>query len=185
VKILNAIVGIFFLLFVGPLSTTYARDLSEDWCKQWCDQNKDYCAKCTSIASCGTGHKKIATFSVGKNWYACGMTKLKQRGQINQQNCEQFCDQTEGCEKCSSAIGCGRGLKSMRTFGGTGENWYACEKTGLEAKGEPNREACHNWCAANPGQCVRCARYVGCGVGLKSIKSFKGPGQNWYACKRR
>ena len=36
------------------------------------------------------------------------------------------------------------------------------------------------WCRSIA--CVKCSPSVGCGKGYKKIKSWKGPGKNWYAC---
>ena len=40
------------------------------------------------------------------------------------------------------------------------------------------------WCQAQ-SQCATCSTLPGCGQGYSPIESWTGPGQNWYACKKR
>jgi len=69
----------------------------------------------------------------------------------------------------------------MKSLTGPGANYHACR----EASSASNRDACEIWCNNNRPTCVRCSTHVGCGTGQTAMNSFRGPGDNWFACRRR
>jgi hypothetical protein len=57
----------------------------------------------------------------------------------------------------------------------------------IDLKGETvstNEEACKKWCREH-SECAKCSKSWGGGRGHKHLKTFKGRGKNWYACKKR
>ncbi|MCP3891845.1 MAG: hypothetical protein GY702_23710 [Desulfobulbaceae bacterium] len=149
-------------------------------CLEWCEENNQ-CKKCSENIGCGANFKKIMSFTgTGKNWHACKKTMHSQASDRNEAQCKDWCDNNELCEKCSTLRGCGGDYTSMKHWTGTGKNWHACRKSGAAS----NKAACLQWCQEKDN-CRKCSEKPGCGMGYKKMKSFKGPGKNWYSCKKR
>lgn len=55
-------------------------------------------------------------------------------------------------------------------------------ETRSEASARHQRE-CAAYCSSN-SQCQKCSELPGCGLGLTSLKSWTGWGDNWYACRK-
>ena len=101
----------------------------------------------------------------------------------NKKECERYCKATPACVKCSALPACGPGLKQLKRFGGSGKNFYACEKNRFGAESDANEKACNDWCKGNP-RCEKCSKLPGCGMGLKPLRTFGRHGKNYYACEK-
>ena len=155
-------------------------DRNKQACLEWCEENKS-CSKCDKHIGCGQGYQKIMSFTgSGKNWHACKKTLHQRASDRNKADCEEWCAGNELCEKCSTLKGCGKDYTSMKSWTGAGTNWHACRKAGAAS----NKAACLQWCGES-SECQKCSEKYGCGRGYKRIKTFKGPGKNWFACKKR
>ena len=99
-------------------------------CERWCNDNSPSCGFRDPNVFCkGSKHQVIKSFRKGTgNWYACGLTEYGSRSLKNKSDCETWCKGPERCESCKKTAGCGPGYASIKTFGGHGENWYACRK---------------------------------------------------------
>jgi hypothetical protein len=102
----------------------------------------------------------------------------------NKADCREWCGNhaDDGCVKCSTKAGCGSGYKAMKHFRGRGRNYHACKLNNFGRRGEENHQECEAWCDGNQN-CEKCSTIVGCGSGYNNMKSFRGPGKNWYACQ--
>ncbi len=152
-------------------------------CQQWCDANKPDCVYCSKSAGCGSGFQSLKTWKgYGVNWHACGKNRYGRNSEKNEEACIKWCKaHRPPCKKCLSKKGCGKGFTSMKTFGGKGENWFACRP----ASSQSNRDACEIWCNQHKPQCHHCSSKSGCGRHYKKIESFRGRGKNWFACEKR
>ena len=106
-------------------------ETNKDACETWCKAHKPQCVKCDDNITCGTGYKRIISFTGpgSKNYHACEKTAYKSGSEANKAECETWCNNNKpACVKCSTHIGCGIGYEKMKTFGGTGDNWFACKK---------------------------------------------------------
>lgn len=101
----------------------------------------------------------------------------------NKQDCENWCRGNPQCEKCSTHMGCGVGFTHLKTFGGYGDNWFACGKNQFGQASDNNQRECEDWCRGQ-ARCSKCSDKVGCGTGYTSIKTFGGRGENYHACKK-
>jgi hypothetical protein len=99
----------------------------------------------------------------------------------NYQACEQWCNAHLTCAKCSTALNCGTGYKTIKSWTGTGTNWHACQEKG---RSRNNHTECRVWCGTHP-ECAKCSTAMNCGVGYERIKSWTEDGTNWYACKEK
>jgi len=107
------------------------------------------------------------------------------QGDINLAHCQNWCAQNNKCVKCSKHVGCGAGYSKIRSWTDAGKNYYACQKDRTRTQaGRDHKAACEKWCSEH-GECAKCSTSVGCGRGYKTIKSWTGYGDNWYACKKR
>ena len=167
----------------GQSSREQASDKNHEDCKKWCDAHKPECIYCSKNIGCGSGMKRIKSWTgYGTNWHACGKNQYGRNSEKNMYECMDWCNEHKPpCVECQSKRGCGKGQTAMKTFGGKGENWYACRKASSQA----NKEACEIWCNDNKPRCAKCSDLPGCGIGYKRIESFKGPGKNWFACEKR
>ncbi len=167
----------------GPSRRDQASDENHRACQQWCDGNKPQCVKCSKKMDCGVGFKDLKSWKgYGNNWHACGKNTYGRESEKNKADCGDWCNNNKPpCEKCSTNKGCGKGLTAMKSWTGRGKNWHACRK----ASSASNHEACDLWCNENKPDCAKCSTHVGCGRGYKKIKSFKGRGDNWFACRKR
>lgn len=103
----------------------YVSGMNRSKCADWCNQNAN-CTHCTRIPGCGTGYKKLKSFTGrGDNYYAC-----EDRGgsEENHGRCQEYCWKDRQCVSCSRYVGCGHGLEQIKVFRGKGKNWYACKK---------------------------------------------------------
>lgn len=116
---------------------------------------------------------------IGVNDVAAG--NRKKATKKNKSDCNKWCDAHENCEKCSTKRGCGSGLKNLKTWGGKGKNYHACEKNNWGKESEKNKKDCMKWCEGN-SKCVYCDTKNGCGLGYKSMKHWRGKGKNYHAC---
>ena len=83
------------------------------------------------LVNCGQGYDNMHSWTgYGKNWHACKKRpSYSQAGNQNHSECIEWCDNNKPrCDKCSTSAGCGAGYKSIKKFGGRGDNWYACER---------------------------------------------------------
>jgi hypothetical protein len=95
-------------------------------CKKWCDENPG-CDRCSKKSGCGKGYRKLKGWTGrGENWYACEKReKTDPASQNNKAACREYCKGKYGC-KCKNRP-CHHTYKKLKTFGGRGENWYACD----------------------------------------------------------
>jgi hypothetical protein len=122
-------------------------------CESWCNANKPACAFCDADAFCGGKNHEARKYDVIKsfkegtgNWYACGLSEYDSESRKNKAECEAYCRSNPACVKCT-ADACGSGVKVLKTFGGSGENWRACEKTNWAKHSEEAHDAALKWCA--------------------------------------
>ncbi len=101
----------------------------------------------------------------------------------NESNCQKWCKENDRCQKCSKWVGCGKGLKNIKAFRGKGKDWFACGKTIQASASAKNKNRCEEYCKEDK-QCDKCSELPACGPGYTSIATFKGPGKNWFACKK-
>ena len=185
--------GIFALFFLTFSEDAFAKSKeNKAACERWCNENKPACAFCDSNAFCGGKNHQARKYDVIKsfkkgtgNWYACGLSEYERESQKNKAECEAYCKQNEGCEFCKDRVGCGDKYTAMKTFGGRGENWYACRLTKFRRESAKNRDECDKYCDNNP-ECFGCDAAPGCnyaGYSGEVLKAFKGYGDNWYACR--
>lgn len=153
VKKLWVFIGILAIFFLAVSVSAFAKSSeNEAACKKWCNENKPRCAFCDSDAFCGGKKHEARKYDVIKsfkegtgNWYACGLSEYARESQKNKTDCEAYCKINPACVKCT-ADECGSGIKILKTFGGKGENWRACEKTKWAEHSEEAREAALKWC---------------------------------------
>ena len=50
--------------------------------------------------------------------------------------------------------------------------------------GDNNQDNCQKFCKKDK-DCTHCSSLKNCGAGFEGIKSFKGKGKNWHACKKK
>jgi hypothetical protein len=103
---------------------------------------------------------------------------------LKREACLEYCGKSSRCIKCSESPGCGLGAKNLRSWTGEGNNWYACQKTHFAKESDKNHAACMKYCNSN-SKCRKCSTNFWCGRGYKRMKSWKGSGKNWHACKKR
>jgi hypothetical protein len=186
--------GSVFLIDVSGTPLPEAADANEAACKDWCrtgDGQQQGCRMCSHSAGCGPGYKSVKSWKeAGKNWYACAQrnTRRSNASEANRSSCEQWCRDhrtDQGCVKCDTRVDCGIGYRSLKTWRGYGNNWHACRVKGdtkRERASAAHHQSCQQWCDANRPDCTHCSKRSGCGVGFKSLKSWKDYGTNWYAC---
>lgn len=120
-----------FLLDIDPAqgSTGSNRDANLAACQDWCRKNGG-CSQCSRLPGCGAGHKTVKAFTgAGRNWYACKKRpSYSDASRRNEEECKDWCEDNDSCDKCSKKPGCGVGYKKIKTFGGRGKNWYGCRK---------------------------------------------------------
>ncbi len=157
-------------------------------CDKWCKENPDKCDNCSAKSGCGSGFKKVKSFTGrGHNYYACKRTEYHEASDRNEGACKAWCDDNKPkCYMCSKSKCTGNKQQVLKEWTGRGKNWYACtqwksSRTELE---RARKEECKKWCRDNPDKCDRCDHRSGCGSGYKKVKSFKGRGHNYYACRR-
>jgi hypothetical protein len=158
----------------------------EDNCKAWCEEHED-CTHCSTLRHCGKDFDTIKSWTgYGKNWHACKKRPSRaEAGRNNKEECEAWCGRNEDCKKCVSVNRCRDGYTTLQKFGGRGTNYYACgPKRYNNPASNRHRDECFRWCEENP-LCRTCRTYSGCAHGSVSIKAWKGPGRNFYACARR
>ena len=118
----------------------------ENACKAWCAEREE-CHHCSTLRNCGQGYDNMHSWTgYGKNWHACKKRpSYRQAGNQNHSECIEWCDNNKPrCDKCSTSAGCGAGYKSIKMFGGRGDNYYACER---RAHTEARRNECQEWCS--------------------------------------
>jgi hypothetical protein len=158
-------------------------DAHHEACNQWCNSNKPECVKCSKRSGCGVGFETLKSWKgYGTNWHACGKSSYGEESEKNQLDCWKWCGENKPpCETCSTKKYCGSGYTLIRSWTGPGKNWHACRKAGSQS----NREACDLWCSQNKPRCAKCSSKLGCGMGFERIETFRGRGENWYACRER
>jgi hypothetical protein len=118
-------------------------------------------------------------------------TPLPEAADANEAACKDWCrtgeGQQQGCRMCSHSAGCSPGYKSVRSWKGAAKNWYACAQRGTRRSNasESNRSSCELWCRDHRSDqgCVKCDTRVDCGPGYRGLKTWKGYGNNWHACR--
>ncbi|MEW6417708.1 MAG: hypothetical protein AB1480_06260 [Nitrospirota bacterium] len=176
-----------FLITVSENPLPEASDVNEEACKEWCQQNQDKCAMCSSHSGCGPGYESIKAFKEqDKNWYACRKRDTHRAGhsESNRLECEAWCRENPGCVKCSTIYGCGKDYRHLKSWAGQGNNWHACarrEPSSRDEASDKHFRECKEWCDSNP-DCVHCTTLKGCGPDMKTLKSWTGWGRNWHAC---
>jgi hypothetical protein len=155
-------------------------------CHDYCRRER-LCVKCSTERGCGKGHDHLKTWGgQGKNWHACKerVSRSTESGR-NKAACENWCRGNSSCVKCSKKGDCGAGYKDIKSWTGRGDNWHACAKReSRDQASASNEAACKAWCDNN-SQCKHCSKKYGCGRGYKMMKSWKGKGDNWHACRKR
>jgi hypothetical protein len=66
----------------------------------------------------------ILVLGAGQAWAG----SYKKASKRNKQECKEWCATNPNCRKCTNFTTCGLGVKTLKRFGGAGENWYACQK---------------------------------------------------------
>jgi hypothetical protein len=152
-------------------------------CLSWCDANQPQCVECSKLPDCGVGLKRLESWTgFGDNWFACGKNAWGEASEENKTECETWCKAHEPlCVGCSGSVGCGQHKTSMKMFGGEGKNWYACRK----ADSQSNKDACELWCNDHKPECEFCSTKDYCGYRYERMELFRGPGENWAACRRK
>lgn len=152
-------------------------------CNEWCAANKPDCVKCAKRSGCGVGFESLKSWNgYGKNWHACGKSSYGRESEENWNDCKVWCNANKPlCKECSTKKYCGSGMTSMRSWTGGGKNWHACREAGSQS----NRAACDLWCNQHKPGCAMCSSKSGCGRGYEKIESFRGRGENWFACRKR
>jgi len=145
VLVFTGILAIFFLTLSDNAFCKSSENKAE--CERWCNANKPRCVRCDSGMSCGGRDLDIIkSFKKGTgNWYACGLSDYARESQKNKADCENYCRSNPACVKCTAGA-CGSGIKILKTFGGKGENWRACEKTNWAKHSEEAHDAALKWC---------------------------------------
>lgn len=167
----------------GPSGRERASDQNHTDCLAWCDARTPGCVECSQKLNCGIGLERLESWTgYGNNWYACGKSDYGRASEGNRTACETWCRSNQPlCVECAASVGCGAGQTSMKAFQGEGKNWYACRKASSQA----NKEACQAWCDAHKPACRFCSEKDYCGRGYDRMELFKGPGENWAACRAR
>jgi hypothetical protein len=95
-------------------------------CHKWCDNNPA-CFMCSTKTGCGLGYRVLKSWTGrGNNYYACERREKKDRAsQYNKEACNEYCKSKGYTCKCHNRL-CHHSQKKVKTFGGKGENWYAC-----------------------------------------------------------
>ncbi len=168
------------------VSRRQASDRKMQECKEWCDANPA-CVKCLYLGPCQPGFRRLRTWrGRGSNIVACERRQYRDpASNRNREECEAWCRANKPeCRKCSTLRNCGASLTNLRSWTGPGRNWHACRKKGTRREeGQRNRVACRQWCNANKPRCRMCSTVPTCGPSHRRLKSFTGPGRNWYACR--
>jgi len=94
-------------------------------------------------------------------------------------DCAEWCAQHEECKMCSPMRNLGGPFERIRDFRGRGKNYHAFR----ESPAAFNRQACKEWCD-NEASCEKCSTHPGCGRGYGPLRTFRGPGHNYYACSK-
>lgn len=105
----------------------------------------------------------------------------------NKAACETWCNANKPeYHFCSTRRGCTAGYSRLQSWTGYGTNYHACgRRVSRRQASERNRQACDQWCRANPG-CAKCEDAMpGCRAGFERLRSFRGRGWNYVACGRR
>jgi len=163
-----------------------ASESNHQACLDWC-QKTPQCVGCSKLGDCGPGKKDIRSWTGhGDNWHACAERESRQEAsKSNHQACLDWCSTVPECIGCSKLGDCGPGKKDIRSWTGHGDNWHACAKRESRAERSlSNRQACQEWCKEH-SECVGCSENPGCGYKKKSIRSWTGRGDNWYACRNK
>lgn len=179
-----------FLVNVSATPLSMATDANQEACGEWCDSPAGRaagCKTCSKLAGCGPGYKHLESFrGADTDWHACAPrdTDRAQASEGHREACEQWCRDNPQCKNCSTQAGCGPGYRAIKSWTGYGNNWHACAEQGpsrREEAGDQHQQACEEWCRSH-SECIKCSKNVGCGVGFESLESWRGYGQNWYAC---
>lgn len=106
----------------------------------------------------------------------------------NRSDCIEWCQAHSQCAMCSTRRNCGPGYTDMRNFTGRGRNYSACRPWNSDyGRGsEDNRQRCFDYCNSEEGieqGCYGCSTLSGCLPGNHSIRGFRGPGVDWFACR--
>ncbi len=159
-----------------------ASDRHKQDCSSWCSGHED-CGRCLPLLPCPPGTKKLKSWTgYGKNWHACSKpVNRAAESRRHKQECDVWCAANDDCKTCSH-LPCPPPSRNLKSWTGFGDNWYACKKiTPPGTESREHRQACVAWCRNEP-TCVRCEPFHPCPPGLGTLRSYRGPGKNWYAC---
>jgi hypothetical protein len=154
-------------------------------CKAWCGQTPG-CEFCSTNRGCGQGYEAIRSWTgYGKNWHACAKRETRREaGLRHKEDCEKWCRENPACSDCTSVAGCGYKSRVLKTWKGRGKNYYACERRmKTDRASMNNKAACEEWCGRHE-KCRKCTNFTTCGLGVRTLKTFGGAGENWYACEK-
>jgi hypothetical protein len=185
-RMMTLIVGTAVLSPLGAPEAAVAGNRED--CQEWCAARPGECDRCSELAGCGTGYRRIQSFrGRGRNWYACAETSRTEGSEANLADCTEWCRAHSECASCKKELNCGRGMSRLRTFNDhrPGDNWYACANTRSRAENSAaNLADCTEWCRAH-AECASCKREYNCGRGMSRLRTFNDhrPGDNWYACE--
>jgi hypothetical protein len=117
-------------------------------CRTWCGQHTDDgCHHCAATVGCGAGYSSMKQFGGGAPaWYACRLNDFGKKGEKNHEECEAYCRSNPACVGCTSSA-CGKNIKLLKSFIGSGKDWYACQKTEWAEHSEQAHDAAERWCA--------------------------------------
>jgi hypothetical protein len=134
-----------FLLLMGilfsPERANAVQDLALIDCEQWCVGTSN-CVACSTISDCGSYYTDINTFRRGSgwDWHACRAraSNYGRRSEEKRRECIQYCQENwQYCDMCSTYSNCGQDYTTLRSFTGTGRNWYACQSDRMNTTRPP------------------------------------------------
>ncbi len=84
--------------------------------------------KVSKWVGCGKWTKAKRFGRKGKAWFAFKKTTCAKFSERNKKKCEEQCENSKDCKKCTNWSGCGINYKKLKTFKGSGKDWYACQQ---------------------------------------------------------
>jgi hypothetical protein len=184
------ILAMLLLMLVVPNNAFSKSAVNKAACMEWCKAHQPECIKCHPKKSCGgKNFKIIRSFRKGSgSWYACGLSDYRRGSLKNREECEKYCENNpDKCDFCWRRSDCksGRQIQGerIRTFGGKGQNWYACRFTVKGLLTKERLEECKKMCESSD-ICDYCTTRS-CDRGDKAVARFKGKGRTVRACQKR
>jgi hypothetical protein len=133
-------------------------------CRAWCGQHtREGCHHCSATVGCGGGYSSMKQFGDGAPaWYACQLNSFGEKGEKNHQDCLAYCRSNPACVGCTSSA-CGKDIKLLKLFAGSGKDWYACQKTDWAQHSDEARHAAERWCGDYTRETHEACRIVASG----------------------